>query len=95
MADRYRKKAIRLFETPEVYPLNNLSDIMEWCQESGRAYWEYVEQCEGPGIWEYLREVWKTMREAVERGLDSEGVLPGPLGLSRRAARLQCARLGL
>ena len=74
-------------ETPEVYPLNNLSDIMEWCQESGRAYWEYVEQCEGPGIWEYLREVWKTMREAVERGLDSEGVLPGPLGLSRRAAQ--------
>lgn len=72
--------------TPEVYPMSRLTDIMEWCQDTGKAYWEYVEQCEGPGIWDYLREVWATMRAAVERGLDSEGVLPGPLGLTRRAA---------
>lgn len=73
-------------ETPDVYPMNSLTEIMEWCQDTGRGYWEYVEQCEGPGIWDYLREVWATMRAAVERGLDSEGVLPGPLGLTRRAA---------
>ena len=35
--------------------------------------------------WDYLREVWKTMQAAVERGLDSEGALPGPLNLARKA----------
>lgn len=72
-------------ETPDIYPLDKLSDIMQWCASTGKSFWEYVEDCEGPGIWEYLREVWRTMRAAVERGLDNEGVLPGPLGLKRRA----------
>lgn len=73
-------------ETPEVYPMNSLTEIMQWCQDTGRSYWEYVEECEDEGIWDYLRQVWQTMKAAVERGLDSEGVLPGPLGLTRRAA---------
>lgn len=73
-------------ETPDVYGMSRLSDILEWCKQTGKSYWEYVEQCEGPEIWEYLSKVWAVMRAAVERGLDSEGVLPGPLGLTRRAA---------
>lgn len=73
-------------QTPEVYPLNNLTDILEWCNKMGCSYWEYVEQCEGPEIWAYLADVWSTMRAAVERGIDREGVLPGPLHLPRRAA---------
>ncbi|MBO4907370.1 MAG: L-serine ammonia-lyase, iron-sulfur-dependent, subunit alpha [Bacteroidaceae bacterium] len=68
-----------------VYDLTTMEDIMRWCQESGKAFWEYVETCEGPEIWEFLRTVWHTMCAAVERGLDTEGVLPGPLGLSRKA----------
>ena len=55
------------------------------CAE-GRNYWEYVQQCEDKDIWDYLAEVWKTMREAIERGLDQEGVLPGPLNLRRKAS---------
>ena len=66
--------------------MNTLTDILEWCQRTGRTYWEYVEECEGPEIWDYLAEVWRTMRAAVERGIDREGVLPGPLNLPRRAA---------
>jgi L-serine dehydratase len=62
-----------------------MEEIITWCQESGRSFWEYVEHCEGPDIWDYLREVWQVMQEAVERGIDHEGVLPGPLGLQRKA----------
>jgi len=69
----------------DVYDMNSMSDILEWCRRTGRTYWEYVEQCESPDIWDFLAEVWKTMRESVERGLDREGVLPGPLNLRRRA----------
>lgn len=73
-------------EIQAVYSMNTLTDILEWCQRTGRTYWEYVEECEGPEIWDYLAEVWRTMRAAVERGIDREGVLPGPLNLPRRAA---------
>lgn len=73
-------------ESQEVYSMNTLTDILEWCQRTGRTYWEYVEECEGSEIWDYLAEVWRTMRAAVERGIDREGVLPGPLNLPRRAA---------
>lgn len=73
-------------ESPDVYGMNTLTEILDWCQRTGRTYWEYVEECEGPAIWDYLARVWATMRRAVERGLDREGVLPGPLCLPRRAA---------
>ena len=73
-------------DTPEVYQMNTLTEILEWCQKTGCTFWEYVEKCEGPEIWDYLAEVWEVMKRAVERGLDTEGVLPGPLCLPRRAA---------
>lgn len=73
-------------ETPDIYDMNSMQDILMWCENTGRSYWEYVEQCEGPGIWDYLKEVWHVMKSAVERGLENEGVLPGPLNLRRKAA---------
>ena len=73
-------------ETPDLYDMNTMSQILNWCEQTGRSYWEYVEQCEGKEIWDYLAEVWKTMQEAILRGLDAEGVLPGPLNLSRKAS---------
>ena len=72
--------------SPDVYTMNTMTDILEWCNATGKSYWEYVEECEGPEIWDFLATVWQTMCAAVERGLDKEGVLPGPLNLRRRAA---------
>ena len=72
-------------ETEDVYPLNTLAEIQQWCEANGRSYWEYVEHCEGPQIWDYLQMVWETMQDAVQRGLNTEGVLPGPLNLPRKA----------
>lgn len=73
-------------QSPDIYDMNSMTEIMEYCEQTGRCYWEYVEECEGPEIWEYLREVWEAMRQAVERGLSHEGRLPGPLNLRRKAA---------
>ena len=73
-------------ETHDVYDMDSMTDILLWCEKTGRSYWEYVEECEGPEIWDYLHEVWKVMKAAVERGLDNEGVLPGPLNLRRKAS---------
>lgn len=70
----------------EVYDLNKMSDIQSWCYANGRSFWEYVEKCEDKEIWDYLKTIWQTMKEAILRGLDHEGVLPGPLNLPRKAA---------
>ena len=70
---------------PDVYDLNKISEIVSWCQDSGRSYWEYVEKCEGPDIWDFLQYIWDNMRNAVEAGLDNEGAIPGPLNISRKA----------
>ena len=73
-------------EHKQIYSMNTATEILSWCISTGKSYWEYVEECEGPEIWDYLTEVWHTMKEAVQRGLEQEGVLPGPLALRRKAA---------
>jgi L-serine dehydratase len=78
----------------EVYDLNTLNEIVEWCDASGRAIWEYVEMCEGPEIWDYLQEIWEAMKASVIRGLNNEGRLPGPLNLARKASKYHVKALG-
>ncbi len=72
-------------DTPDVYDMDHLADIKDWCEKTGKSYWEYVEICEGKQIWDFFAEVWGVMKAAVERGLDHEGVLPGVLHLRRKA----------
>ena len=70
----------------EIYSMNKMQDILDWCQTSGKNYWEYVQECEDDDIWDYLAKVWATMKASIKRGLEQEGVLPGPLNLRRKAA---------
>lgn len=70
----------------DIYDLNTMHEIQQWCYDNGRSFWEYVEKCEGSDIWDFLRTVWQTMKQSIRNGLDHEGVLPGPLKLQRKAA---------
>lgn len=72
-------------EGKNIYDMTKIKDIQKWCEDTGLSYWEYVDQVEGAEIWDYLAEVWQVMKEAVERGLEAEGVLPGGLGVRRKA----------
>ena len=69
----------------DIYEMDTIGQILQWCEATGHSFWEYVEQCEGPDIWEYLGNVWDVMVEAVRRGIEAEGVLPGGLGVRRKA----------
>jgi len=69
-----------------IYDLHTMQEILVWCERNGRTYWEYVLDKEGKDIWTYLTEVWETMKASVMRGLENEGVLPGGLGLQRKAS---------
>ena len=68
-----------------VYPQSTMAEILKYCTSSGLTFWEYVEAYEGKEIWDYLKEVNRVMHESVQRGIQSEGVIPGGLGVSRRA----------
>ncbi len=69
------------------YDMTTLSEVLDWCNKTGKNLWEYVEQveCRSYRMWDYLAKVWKVMQEAVERGIESEGALPGPLNIRRKA----------
>ncbi len=70
-----------------IYPHGKMEAILGWAKENNRHLWEYVEMYEDPDIWDYLAEVWKVMRKAVERGIEAEGVLPGGLNVPRKASQ--------
>ncbi|MGE5479394.1 MAG: L-serine ammonia-lyase, iron-sulfur-dependent, subunit alpha [Chloroflexota bacterium] len=70
----------------DIYPLTLTSEILPWCQSNGKTLWEYVETVEGPGIWDYLTEIFAVMSATVEAGLEHEGTLPGKLHLPRKAS---------
>ncbi len=72
-------------ETKKIYDLNSMAEILDYCEKSGKAFWEYVEEREGKDIWGFLEEIWFAMHQSIERGLEAEGVIEGGLGLRRQA----------
>lgn len=70
----------------DIYPLTTVEEILKWCQEEGKTFWEYVEDYEGKDIWEFLATIWETMCQTISRGLNNEGVLPGGLKVRRKAS---------
>lgn len=83
--DIVREGESRVRHNQAVYPLSTIGDILRRCDESGRSFWEYVDIHEDADVWDYLRHVWNVMKSAVERGIEAEGVLPGGLGVRRKA----------
>lgn len=75
-----------VLNSKKIYAHNKMSDILKWCKNEGKTLWEYVEDNEGKEIWEFLHDVWHTMKDTIQRGIDNEGVLPGPIKLARRSS---------
>jgi L-serine dehydratase len=69
----------------QIYQVSTMTEILAFVEKNGISFWEYVERLEGPAIWDYMALGWEEMKSCLQRGLDTEGVLPGPLGLSRKA----------
>ena len=77
-----------LLSSHAVYPLTSMGEILGHLRKSGDSFWGYVDQCEGDDIRDFLADVWDTMKRSLERGLEQEGIIPGGLGLSRKAKSL-------
>ncbi|MBQ9448249.1 MAG: L-serine ammonia-lyase, iron-sulfur-dependent, subunit alpha [Acholeplasmatales bacterium] len=74
------------FTGSEVYPHNSFDSIKDYCVVNNITLAEYVDKFED--INDYLNEVYSTMLNAISRGLKTEGLLPGELGIKRKAKSL-------
>ena len=74
------------FQDRVVYDMTTMDQILAYCHSSGKNFWEYVFETEGEAIQDYLLEVWRIMQDAIVRGIDAEGLIPGGLRLARKAS---------
>ena len=76
-------------ESEEVYIEHSFAEIADFCKwRYIHTLSEYVELNEGPGIWDFLMEVWQVMKLSIADGLAATGVLPGGLNVQRKAKYL-------
>jgi L-serine dehydratase len=81
------------------FPIESAKDLLGYCNDHGLTVPEVVWRNEL--VWrspednhQGLGAIWKAMKDCVFRGCHTRGVLPGGLGVVRRAAGLSSAMLG-
>jgi L-serine dehydratase len=81
------------------YPIDHAADLMQHCLENmmcvSEIVWENECAWRNPkAIRAGLLQLWHTMRDCIQRGAYTDGILPGGLGVARRAAKLNRELLG-
>lgn len=76
------------------FSFNSAQQLLEHCRDtalsiSGLVLRNELALHEDVEIDRYFAAVWQTMRACIDRGMNTEGVLPGPLRVPRRAAALR------
>ncbi|MCL9674379.1 MULTISPECIES: L-serine ammonia-lyase [Enterobacteriaceae] len=76
------------------YPYKSAAELQQNCRESGLSLSGLMMQNElalhsKAELEAHLSAVWDVMRSGIERGITTEGVLPGKLRVPRRAAALR------
>jgi len=77
----------------DIYLEKNFDEIFDKCEAENIRICDYVEKVEGKEIRDFLSDIWITMQICVERGLKGKGLLPGNLGIERKAERLYTMRV--
>ena len=72
----------------EVYPERSFTEIAEYCKSNGIRLSDFVVMREGVEIYDFLYEVYDAMKTAIHEGLTTSGILPGGLGVERKAQYL-------
>ncbi|MBT0726292.1 L-serine ammonia-lyase [Rosenbergiella australiborealis] len=76
------------------YPFHSALEMLEACHQTGLSLSALVLKNElavhtESEINDYFSAIWAAMQACIDRGLNTEGVLPGPLRVPRRAAPLR------
>jgi L-serine dehydratase len=78
---------------PVPYPFTSADELLRIGEEHGLSIWQIAFENEKTWhseseIHAHVRRIWDVMKACVNRGLVTEGILPGGLKVRRRAARL-------
>lgn len=79
-ADNYKK-----LDEKSVYPHQYMKEIVNYCTKYDMSFYDYVKKFEDPDIEDYMTKVLATMDDALIRGMNAEGYLPGELKVKRKA----------
>lgn len=71
-----------------VYPHQSFDEIKAYCLANNINLYQYVKAFEDVSIDDFLGEIWQQLQSTVEKGLKTEGVLPGDLKVQRKAKTL-------
>lgn len=81
------------------YPFNNAKELLLHCSEQNLSISEIMLANENalgtPNIEHEINNIWQVMRGSIERGVATDGVLPGELKLKRRAYTMHQRLLNL
>jgi L-serine dehydratase len=75
------------------FPIDTAGNLLHWCMKTGMSIHEVVLENElswreDSQVKKQLITIWKVMKDCIYKGCHTEGVLPGGLQVSRRAAAL-------
>ena len=72
----------------EIYAESSFSQIAKICKARNIRLSDYVFEHEDAAFKSFLHDVWNTMCASIREGLTHTGILPGGLGVERKAQRL-------
>ena len=75
---------------PVPYPFKSAAEMLEMARASGKTIAEMkraneVSRGTPENLDRGIQRIWQVMNDCIDRGLDSDGILPGGLGVKRRA----------
>jgi L-serine dehydratase len=75
------------------FPIDKGEDLERWCKQENKAIHEVVMLNElswrpAEKVRADLMQIWEVMKQCIFKGCHTEGILPGGLGVTRRAAPL-------
>ncbi len=81
-------------EDENIYIEKSFAEITDFCKwRYISRLSDYVELNEGVEIWDFLSDVWQTMKRSIDDGLNAEGTLPGGLNVRRKAKELHAQKV--
>ncbi len=80
------------------YPFRSAAQLLEIAEQHGLTIWQLMLANEAAtrgedGVRAGVRRIWQTMQTCTERGLTTEGTLPGGLNVRRRAPEMRAKLL--
>ncbi len=75
-----------------IYKETSFRQISKYCLDKKIKLWQYVEEKEDRDFYQFMEHIWQEMKKSIESGISDEGVLPGGLGVQKKAKYLHSAQ---